>query len=73
MSTNLLKDIEDFQAEFGIGDYRFGWLAVKNGRFMERVRKGGRVWPDIEKRVRAFMVAEAKRRRAASEQGEEAA
>ncbi|WP_448777100.1 hypothetical protein [Agrobacterium sp. CG674] len=41
--------------EAGIGPHRFGILAVGNGRLVERLRSGGRVWPDTETRVRAFI------------------
>lgn len=68
MSTNLLSEIEAFLAETGLGDYRFGILAVNNGRLVERLRAGitpkgkpARIWPDTEIAVRAFMRAERKR------------
>lgn len=65
MSTNLLSDIEAFLRETGMDGYRFGLLAVKNGRLVERLRKGQtpkgkpvRIWPETETQVRAFMIAQ---------------
>lgn len=58
MKPNLLSDIEAFLTETGMGAFRFGWLATKNGRLVERLRSGGRIWPETEAEVRAFMIAE---------------
>lgn len=55
MRNTLLNDIDAFRRETGMTEYRFGFLAVKNGRLVERLRKGGRIWPDTEAQVRAFM------------------
>lgn len=55
MSVNLLSEIDQFLAEFGIGEHRFGILAANNGRLVERLRSGGRVWPETEERIRKFM------------------
>lgn len=47
--------------EANISEYRFGVLAAKNGRLLERLRKGrqdgrpARVWPETEIEIRAFM------------------
>lgn len=62
MSVYLIDDIDRFLTEFGLGEHRFGILAANNGRLVERLRSGGRVWPETEARVRGFMV---ERRRAA--------
>lgn len=69
MQTPLLRDITEFLAETGMGEYRFGLLAVSNGRLIEqlrKVRKNGqpsRVWPETETRIRAFMLSERQRRK----------
>ena len=55
MTTTLLSDIDQFLSRHDMADYRFGWLAVKNGRLVERLRDGRRVWPETEMQVRAFM------------------
>jgi hypothetical protein len=70
MQTPLLKDITEFLAETGMGEFRFGLLAVSNGRLIEQLRKTrkngqpGRVWPETETKIRAFMLAERQRRKA---------
>ena len=65
MSKSLLPEIEVFMSEHGLSPYRFGILAAKNGRLVERLRTGGRIWPETEMEIRAFMMA--KRRAATAE------
>ena len=55
MSVQLIEEIDEFLTEFGIGEHRFGILAAANGRLVERLRSGGRVWPETEERIRQFM------------------
>lgn len=55
MSRSLLQDIDTFLASKGISEWYFGYLAVKNGRLVERLREGGRIWPETEARIRIFM------------------
>ena len=55
MSVHLIRDIDEFLAEFQVSEYRFGFLAAKNGRLVERLRKKGRVWPETEQEVRNYM------------------
>lgn len=69
MRNTLLPDIEDFLSQTGMGEYRFGLLAAKNGRLVERLRAGTtpkgkpvRIWPETEMQIRAFMMAERNRR-----------
>lgn len=57
MATNILDEIEQFLQSEGIGEHRFGILAANNGRLVERLRSGGRVWPETEERIRAFMAS----------------
>lgn len=61
MQNTFQSEIEGFLAETGMNPYRFGILAVKNGRLVERVRSGGRFLSDTEAKVREFMAAERKR------------
>lgn len=68
MRQDLLHEIETFLRSQGIGEHRFGILAARNGRLVERLRNGGRIWPDTEERVRAFMAA----RRAPAESASDA-
>lgn len=51
----LLKEIEGFCAEFNLSHYTFGYKATKNGRLVERLKNGGRIWPETEKTIRKFM------------------
>lgn len=55
MKTDLLSEIDKFLAAEGIGEHRFGILAASNGRLVERLRSGGRIWPETEQQVRAFI------------------
>lgn len=55
MSDALLSKIEAFMAQQHIGEHRFGMLAARNGRLVERLRRGGRVWPETEQCVLAFI------------------
>lgn len=73
MNETLLTEIDHFLNETGMAAYRFGFLAVKNGRLVERLRAGVtphgktvRLWPETVKQIRAFIRSErAKRQRAA--------
>lgn len=62
MTQKLLTEIRDFLAETGMSAYRFGYRAVRNGRLVERLEAGRRVWPETEIEARAFMRAERQRR-----------
>ncbi len=62
MSNPLLSDIDEFLRETGMGDFRFGLLSTRNGRLLERLRAGRRVWPETEAQVRAFMISERRRK-----------
>lgn len=62
MHTPLLKEIDEFLSETGLGPHRFGILAAKNGRLVERLRAGRRIWPDTESQIREFMASERLRR-----------
>ncbi len=55
MSTQLLSDIDRFLLAEKIGEHRFGILAANNGRLVERLRAGGRIWPETASQVRDFM------------------
>ena len=55
MTNNLLPEIDRFLARTGWSDYKFGIKAIKNGRLVERLRAGRRIWPETEMQVRAFI------------------
>jgi hypothetical protein len=69
MKQTLLTEIEAFLSASGLSASRFGFLAAKNARFVERLRKAAeagkpyRVWPETEAQVRAFIAANQGRRR----------
>lgn len=69
MSGSLLNEIEHFLSETGMSEAQFQ-RAVGNGRLFERLRtigkrgRPGRVWPETEAQVRAFMIAERQRKSA---------
>ncbi len=58
MSKQLISEIDQFLAQSGMSDFAFGFRAVKNGRLVERLRRGGRVWPEQEERIRAFIASQ---------------
>jgi len=70
MSDVLLTEIEKFLSDTGMGEYRFGLRAARNGRLIERLRAGttptGKpVWirPETVEQIREFMRAERAARR----------
>ena len=74
MHQSLLTQIDAFLAETGLSEYRFGFLAAKNGRLVERLKAGRRIWPDTEAQVLGFIRSErARRGRPAAPQTERAA
>ena len=79
MSAQLLSDIESFLQSTGMSAFRFGLLAARNGRLVERLRKPrangkpARVWPETEIEIRAFMRQERSRRPAKPTSSEERA
>lgn len=66
MRNHLLHEIEAFLSDTGMGPSYFGKQAVGNSEIVPRLRAGRRVWPETESRIRAFILAE-RRRRPASE------
>ena len=54
-AKELLADIESHLEKTGISEFNFGYESVKNGRLIERLRKGGRVWPETEDEIRGYM------------------
>ena len=72
MQQSLITEIEGFLADAGMSPFRFGLLAVRNGRLVERLRCGRRVWPETESKVRGF-IAEQRKRTAAAQQDQGAA
>ena len=65
MNADLLSEINKFLAAEKLGEHRFGILAANNGRLVERLRSGGRIWPETEEQVRKFMASRQQSERAA--------
>lgn len=65
MKSDLLTEIDKFLAAENIGEHRFGILAANNGRLVERLRAGGRIWPETEAQIRAFISSRSTAERAA--------
>jgi hypothetical protein len=59
-ANSLLDEIDAFLAETSMGASYFGKVAAGNSEIVHRLRKGRRVWPETEKRVRAFIKAQRK-------------
>jgi hypothetical protein len=66
MTAELLALGGQFLIETGLSGHRFGLLASRDGRLVERLRKGGRVSPEKEAEIGAFIIAE---RRGGSRKG----
>lgn len=67
MSDTLLTEIRAFLTETGMGPSYFGKASCGNSELVSRLKSGGRVWPDTEAKVRAFMrqyVADSRKRAA---------
>lgn len=51
----LLAEIDAFLARHAMPASTFGTLAVNDGKLVDRLRRGGRVWPETEAAIRAAM------------------
>ena len=60
----LISKVEAFLSETGMSPSYFGQRAVGNTRLVDRLRSSGRVWPDTEGKILAFMEARRKAIRA---------
>ena len=54
-AQTLIAEIEDYCRRGGCAESTFGRLAVNDGKFVGRIRNGGRVTTRTMERVRAFM------------------
>ena len=52
---HLLSEIESFIAVTGMSETYFGKRAAGNSELVARLRSGGRVWPETEEKVVAFI------------------
>lgn len=58
----LLQEIHDFLAETGMGATYFGKKAASNSELVARLESGGRVWPETEEKIRAFISSQRRER-----------
>lgn len=65
MST-LLDDLTAFVAESGLSKHRAGIILANNGRLIDRLEEGGRIWPDTEQKIRDALAAERQARKLVS-------
>lgn len=54
-NLTLLREIEVFIAETGMGESYFGKAAAGNSELVPRLRSNGRVWPETAAKVRSFI------------------
>ena len=66
MQQNLLTEVREAMTLLGVEAHRFGILAANNGRLVDRLEKGGRLWPETEERVRSFIASVREKHGAAS-------
>lgn len=64
MQRSLFTEIETFMAETGLSAHRTGILLARNGKLVDRLKAGGRIWPETEAMIRENMQAEVQRRAA---------
>lgn len=57
LTKPLLDKIEAFLLETKMGHAYFGKASVGNSELVRRLRDGGRVWPETDVKIRAFMMA----------------
>ncbi|MEX0853943.1 MAG: hypothetical protein WD036_11775 [Bauldia sp.] len=56
-TDELLKEVGGYCREAGLAESTFGRLAVNDGKFVSRLRDGGRITPRTLDRVRAYIAA----------------
>ena len=54
----LLAEIESFLAWSGMGTSAFGHATVKDGKLLQRLRKGGRVTLETASKIRSYIASE---------------
>lgn len=57
-AESLLRDIADYCRKNGVAETTFGRLAVNDGKFVSRLRDGGRITTTTFERVRSFIAAD---------------
>ena len=54
-AETLLREISDYCRKAGVAESTFGRLAVNDGKFVNRLREGGRITTSTLERVRSFI------------------
>ena len=67
MTNPIIEEVEAFLAETGLSEHRVGFLLARNGKLVERLRAGRRIWPETEQMIREGIEEERARRSAASD------
>src|SRR3972149_9682508 len=57
-AETLLRDITEYCRRTGVAESTFGRLAVNDGKFVNRLRDGGRITTTTLERVRSFIAAD---------------
>lgn len=52
MTQPIIKEVEKFLSETGLSEHRVGFLLARNGKLVERLRAGRRIWPETEQMIR---------------------
>lgn len=63
MNNSITSDLDQFLMETGLSEHRAGILLARNGRLIDRLRSGGRIWPETEDKIRAAMARERAKRK----------
>src|ERR1039458_7261784 len=58
-AESLLREITDYCRRKGVAESTFGRHAVNDGKFVNRLREGGRITTTTFERVRSFIAADA--------------
>lgn len=53
--AELIALINEFQSTIRISDTAIGQIALNDGKFVARLRKGRRVWPETAQKVADFL------------------
>lgn len=69
MQDTILSEVEAFIADTGLSEHRAGILLARNGKLVERLRAGGRIWPETQRAIRDAIQRERKVRLAAKQKG----
>lgn len=53
--TDLMTAIDDFLSVTGMGPSYFGKVAANNSELVSRLKRGRRVWPETEQKIRDYI------------------